>query len=86
MYQYIPKGVCSQYIYFDVVDGKVKNVEFIGGCHGNLQGISKLVDGMKVDEVIDRLSGIKCGNKDTSCPDQFSKALMEYKNIEQKSL
>ncbi|SHH37490.1 TIGR03905 family TSCPD domain-containing protein [Sporanaerobacter acetigenes] len=86
MYQYTPRGVCSQYIYFDVVDGKVKNVEFIGGCDGNLQGISRLVDGMKVDEAIDRLSGIKCGHKDTSCPDQFSKALMEYKNIEQKSL
>ena len=73
--EYRPKGVCSQKITFDVEDGKVKNVEFLGGCNGNLQGIASLVEGMPVEEVIERLEGIKCGYKDTSCPDQLAKAL-----------
>ena len=72
---YKTKGVCSQQIKFDVEDGKVKNVEFYGGCHGNLQGIGKLVEGMDVNEVISRLEGIKCGFKSTSCPDQLAQAL-----------
>ena len=74
---YKTKGVCSQQIKFDVEDGKVKNVEFYGGCHGNLQGIGKLVEGMDVNEVITRLEGIKCGFKSTSCPDQLAQALKE---------
>lgn len=74
---YKTKGVCSQQIKFDVEDGKVKNVEFYGGCHGNLQGIGKLVEGMDVNEVINRLEGIKCGFKSTSCPDQLAQALKE---------
>ena len=73
---YIPAGVCSQTIDITVEDGIVKEVYFEGGCHGNLQGISLLVKGMKIGEVINRLEGIHCGYKNTSCPDQFAKALL----------
>ena len=79
-YRYIPKGVCSQELIFNIEDGVVKDLKVIGGCSGNLQGISKLVVGLKVDEVIEKLRGIKCGFKPTSCPDQISIALEEYKN------
>ena len=79
MMKYRTKGVCSQEITFDVNDGKVSGVSFYGGCHGNLQGIGKLVEGMPVDEVISRLSGIRCGFKPTSCPDQLAQALTAYK-------
>lgn len=79
-YRYIPKGVCSQELIFNIEDGVVKDLKVIGGCSGNLQGISKLVEGLKVDEVIEKLKGIKCGFKPTSCPDQISRALEEYKN------
>ena len=72
---YKTSGTCSQLINFDLVDGTVNNVSFIGGCNGNLQGIGKLVEGMKAEEVIDRLKGIKCGMRPTSCPDQLAKAL-----------
>ena len=74
-YECKPSGVCSRNISFDVEDGVVKNVVYTGGCNGNLQGIGKLVEGMKVDEVIARLDGIKCGVRSTSCPDQLAKAL-----------
>ncbi len=74
---YRTKGTCSQVIDFDIVDGKVTNVKFLGGCNGNLQGIAKLVDGMTPDEVIAKLEGIKCGFKSTSCPDQLAQALKE---------
>ncbi len=74
-YEFKPSGVCSRNISFDVEDGVVKNVVYTGGCNGNLQGIGKLVEGMKVDEVIARLDGIKCGVRSTSCPDQLAKAL-----------
>ena len=70
-----PTGVCSQNIEFDIEDNKVKNVHFIGGCNGNLQGIARLVEGMDVQEVIDRVEGIRCGFKATSCPDQLAQAL-----------
>ena len=73
------KGTCSQRIYFRVENGKVYNVEFLGGCNGNLQGIGKLVEGMNVDEVISRLEGIRCGMKPTSCPDQLATALKKAK-------
>lgn len=76
---YKTKGVCSRAIYIDVEDGIVKNVRFEGGCNGNTKGISSLVVGMKVDEVIKRLEGIKCGFKATSCPDQLAQALKEIK-------
>ena len=74
-YEYKTKGTCSQRILFDITDGKVENVQFIGGCNGNLQGISKLVDGMDINEVIEKIEGIRCGMKPTSCPDQLAKAL-----------
>lgn len=74
-YEYQTKGTCSRSILFDVEDGKVMNVQFIGGCHGNLQGIGKLVEGMDIDDVISRIEGIHCGMKSTSCPDQLAQAL-----------
>ncbi len=74
---YRTKGTCSQTIDFDIVEGKVTNVKFFGGCNGNLQGIAKLVEGMTPDEVISKLEGIKCGFKSTSCPDQLAQALKE---------
>lgn len=74
-YKYKTRGTCSREITFDIEDGKVKNVSFYGGCNGNLHGISKLVEGRPVDEVIETLKGIKCGFKPTSCPDQLAQAL-----------
>ena len=74
---YKPHGVCAKNISFDVKDGKVYNVQFTGGCNGNLQGIGRLVEGMPVEEVISRIDGIKCGMKATSCPDQLAHALKE---------
>lgn len=82
IFKYRPEGVCSQEMIIDIEDNIIKDLKVIGGCHGNLQGISKLVQGMTIDEVIDRLKGIKCGFKPTSCPDQLAKALEEYKNRE----
>lgn len=72
---YKPQGVCSQAIDIEVEDGIVKSVRFQGGCNGNTQGIAALVQGMPAEEVIQRLEGIRCGFKDTSCPDQLAKAL-----------
>ena len=72
---YKTKGTCSTNIHFEVEDGKVKNVSFTGGCNGNLKGISALVEGMKVEDVIDKLEGTTCSFKPTSCPDQLAKAL-----------
>ena len=79
MYQYKTKGTCSQMISFDLEDGKVKNVSFLGGCNGNLKGIAALVEGMDIDAVIKRVEGIRCGMKSTSCPDQLAKALKAAK-------
>ena len=76
-YEYKTKGTCSQRIFFDVENGKVTNVQFVGGCNGNLKGIAALVEGMDVEEVIRRVEGIRCGMKATSCPDQLAKALKE---------
>lgn len=78
-YEYKTRGVCAARILFDVDDGIVRNVRFIGGCSGNTQGVSKLVEGMPVDEVIARLNGIRCGAKPTSCPDQLAQALLSAK-------
>ena len=78
-YEYKTKGTCAQRIFFEVEEGKVKNVQYIGGCHGNLQGIAALVEGMEVDEVIAKLKDIHCGGKPTSCPDQLACALKEAK-------
>lgn len=74
-YEYKTQGTCSGRISFDLEDGIVRNVHFVGGCNGNLQGISKLVEGRQKQEVIDTLRGIHCGMKSTSCPDQLAKAL-----------
>lgn len=79
VYRFRPEGVCSQEIILDIEGGIVQDLKVIGGCSGNLQGIAKLVKGMKIDEVIERLKGIRCGFKPTSCPDQISRALEEYK-------
>lgn len=73
--KYRPRGTCSTMMEVEVVDGIVKEVKITGGCNGNLQGISKLVLGMPADEVIRRLSGIRCGPRSTSCPDQLAIAL-----------
>ena len=78
-YTYQTKGTCSREILFEIKDGKIVNVEFIGGCNGNLKGISSLVKGMDIDEVIARLEGTTCGMKTTSCPDQLATALKEAK-------
>lgn len=79
-FTYKTKGVCSSSIELEIDDGIVKSVKFTGGCNGNLQGIGILVEGMEVDDVIKKLSGIKCGFKGTSCPDQLAEALREYKS------
>ncbi len=76
-YEYKTKGTCSQRIFFEIEDGKLRNVQFLGGCNGNLKGICALVEGMDADEVIRRVEGIQCGMKPTSCPDQLAKALKE---------
>lgn len=74
-FSYRPQGVCARGITFDIEDGIVRNVKFEGGCSGNTQGVAALVEGMPAAEAIIRLSGIRCGFKGTSCPDQLSKAL-----------
>lgn len=74
-YQYRTRGVCSRNITFDIQDGVVTNVKFEGGCSGNTQGVARLVEGMSVEEAIRRMKGIRCGFKDSSCPDQLAKAL-----------
>ena len=76
-YEYKTKGTCSRAIHFDIQEGKLRNVQYIGGCNGNLKGIGALVEGMDVQEAISRLEGIKCGMKNTSCPDQLAQALKE---------
>lgn len=73
---YQPKGVCSRQITFEIDDeGKVRNVSFLGGCHGNTQGLSRLAEGMDAKELAQRLRGIRCGMRTTSCPDQLAKAV-----------
>ena len=79
-YTYTTKGTCSREISFDIVDGKVHNVQYLGGCNGNLKGIGALVEGMAINDVIARVEGITCGMKKTSCPDQLAQALKEAKN------
>lgn len=74
---YKTKGVCSRFINIDVENGKIEDIEFIGGCEGNLKGICALVKGKSPEDVIDLLGGINCGGKGTSCPDQLAKALKQ---------
>ena len=81
-YEYTTKGTCSRSILFEIEDNKLKNVQYIGGCNGNLKGIGALVEGMDVDAVIARLEGISCGGKPTSCPDQLATALKQIKASE----
>ena len=76
-YTYYPKGTCSKQMEVDLEDGVIKDVRVLGGCNGNLQGISRLVEGMEPAEAIRRLRGIRCGMKPTSCPDQLAQALKE---------
>lgn len=78
-YQYTPQGTCCQLIEFTIEADILTRVRFHGGCSGNLQGIAALVEGMNIAQVVSRLSGIKCGLKGTSCPDQLAKALMNVK-------
>ena len=75
--EYTPKGVCSRKIEIDIENGIINKVRFLGGCNGNTQGISKLVEGMKAEDVISRLEGVNCNGRGTSCPDQLAKALKE---------
>ena len=74
---YKTHGTCSQQISFNLQDGKIHNLQFVGGCNGNLKGISSLVEGMNANEVMAKLEGIRCGLKSTSCPDQLAKAIKE---------
>lgn len=76
-YTYQTEGTCSEAIEFEIVDGRLHNVMFYGGCHGNLQAVGRLVEGMKVEDVLERLEGIRCGWKDTSCPDQLCRAIRQ---------
>lgn len=79
-YIYKPKGVCSREFIFDIEDDRVKSLKVVGGCNGNLQGISRLLEGMKIEEIIKRIEGLTCGIKQTSCPDQIADALKAYLN------
>lgn len=77
--QYQTKGTCCQMMQVKISDNKIVDADFYGGCNGNLKGIKSLITGMNIDEVIERLQGITCGPKPTSCPDQLAKCLIEYK-------
>ena len=79
-FEYMPKGVCSMKMIFEIEGDIVKSVKIVGGCAGNTLGLSNLIKGMKIKDVIERLKGIPCGVKNTSCPDQLAKALEEYIN------
>lgn len=78
MYSYKTKGTCAQEINYDIVDGKIHNVSFVNGCPGNLQAIAKLIEGMEPSDVAEKLRGIRCGNKSTSCGDQLAQALEQH--------
>ncbi len=77
-FEYIPTGVCSRKFIFEIEGDKIKDLKVIGGCNGNLKGVSSLLKGMDINEVITRLKDIHCGNKETSCPDQIARALEDY--------
>lgn len=78
MNSYKTSNVCAKEVSFEIIDNKISSVNFEGGCNGNLKGISSLIEGMDVNDAMNRLRGITCGTKGTSCPDQLSKALEEY--------
>ena len=75
VYRYMTKGVCSKEIHLELEGNLIKAVAFVGGCHGNLQGVSRLVEGMTVEQAVAKIKGIRCGGKSTSCPDQLAQAL-----------
>lgn len=79
-FEYKTSGTCSRKITLDIENDILRSVEFEGGCNGNLKGISSLCSGMKIDDIIEKTKGIKCGFKQTSCPDQLANALIAYKN------
>lgn len=79
VFQYQTRGTCSKLIAVEIDNNKIKNIQILGGCMGNLTGISKLVIGMDIDDVISKLQGIDCGGKGTSCPDQIARCLIQYK-------
>lgn len=79
IYEYTPNGVCSKKMKFEIEDNIIKNIEIIGGCHGNSQGVISLCKDQPIDYVINRLKGIKCGFRNTSCPEQLAIALEQYK-------
>lgn len=79
-FDYSPKGVCSMKISFDLEDGIVKNVKFFGGCNGNTQGVARLAEGRPAEELVSLLKGIKCGFKQSSCPDQLAQAIQDATN------
>ncbi|MCH5300096.1 MAG: TIGR03905 family TSCPD domain-containing protein [Ruminococcus sp.] len=81
-YTYIPRGVCAREIQVEIEDGIIKSAEFAGGCNGNTQGICKLVVGMDAEDAIERLEGIDCRGRGTSCPDQLANALKEALELE----
>ena len=78
--QYTTSGTCCKMMQVKVSDGIIEDVDFLGGCNGNLQGIKSLIKGMKIDDVIEKLQGIQCGAKPTSCPDQLAQCLIAYKS------
>lgn len=84
--QYQTTGVCCRIMQLKIEDGIIKDAEFLGGCNGNLQGIKSLIKGMRIEDVISKLKGIRCGDKNTSCPDQLATCLMAYNNKEIKAL
>ena len=84
MFRYYPEGVCSQMMEIELDGDIIKSVVVTGGCHGNLQAVSRLVEGMTVDEVIGKIEGIRCGFKPTSCPDQLAKALRAARGVQRQ--
>ena len=78
-FSYKPKGTCSKLLNFEMEDDKIKSLQVVGGCPGNLLGISRIVKDMPVDQVIEAFDGVHCGGKSTSCPDQIAQALKQYK-------
>jgi len=80
MYTFTPSGVCSKEISFDIIDGKLHNVHFEGGCNGNGKGVGLLAEGRDVDSVIELLQSVQCKDRGTSCPAQLARALLEVKN------
>ena len=78
-FEFKPSGVCSTKYIFDIEDNNIKSLKVENGCPGNLTGISRIVEGMSIDKVIDAFEGVKCGSKNTSCPDQIAKALKTFK-------